>query len=349
MVEVLPRITQPTCYWVWFPFANLLITFYRNMQNFIGIDVSSTKLNIHFLLQSEDYVIPNNEKSILTFIKEHKLSKSSCLVGCESTGRYHLLCQKIFVENGFEFKVLNPILTNKKIVLSVRKKKTDLSDAKLIALLLSQGEGQKVTNEMLNTTRKTILRTRSTIVKHKTAMKILLQDLKKDPNNQELRICIEQIQDLIVNLEEAIKTIEAEVLGKGKESETEKLIKSIPGFAERLSAIVASEVGDFKRFPTSTQFKAFVGVDPRVKQSGTSTHTGKITKRGNVHLRSAFYLAAQVSRQHDPEIREFYEKKKAEGKPTRVAMIAVARKLCERVYAVVNRGLPYEVRQVAFV
>ena len=89
-----------------------------------------------------------------------------------------------------------------------------------------------------------------------------------------------------------------------------------------------------------------MGIDPKVTQSGSMLITGKITKRGNPHLRSAFYLAAQVARQHDPELKAFYEKKKNEGKPTRVAIVAVARKLCERVYSVVTKGKPYEIRQV---
>ena len=113
-----------------------------------------------------------------------------------------------------------------------------------------------------------------------------------------------------------------------------------------MAAIVSTETGGFSRFPTSTQFKAYVGIDPKVTQSGGSLKTGKITKRGNAHLRTAFYLAAQVARCHDPELKEFYQKKKAEGKPTRSAIIAVARKLCERVFAIVKRGTPYEVRKI---
>ena len=105
-------------------------------------------------------------------------------------------------------------------------------------------------------------------------------------------------------------------------------------------------MGDFSRFPSATQFKAFVGIDPKVTQSGNMLVTGKITKRGNPHLRSAFYLAAQVARQHDPELKAFYQKKKDEGKPTRVAIVAVARKLCERVYSVVIKRKPYEIREV---
>ncbi len=86
-------------------------------------------------------------------------------------------------------------------------------------------------------------------------------------------------------------------------------------------------------------------MDPRVKQSGNSLYTGKITKRGNVYLRSAFYLAAQVARQHDPQLKAFYSKKKLEGKATRVCICAIAGKLCDRVLAVVRSGRPYQINR----
>lgn len=150
---------------------------------------------------------------------------------------------------------------------------------------------------------------------------------------------------LLTIIDKSIKSLEDIVINKKEITNTEKLIRSIPGFAERLSAVVATEVRDFKRFPSATQFKAYVGIDPKVTQSGQSLKTGRITKRGNPHLRSAFYLAAQVARCHDPELKAFFDKKISEGKPTRVAIVAVARKLCERVYAVVKKGKPYEIRQ----
>lgn len=321
------------------------------MQKFVGIDVSSKKLNIHILHSNEDFEIPNTVESIKTFTREQNLIKDSTVIGCESTGRYHLIAENTFVKLGYTFRVLNPILTNKKIKLSVRKKKTDISDAKLIAQLISQGEGAEIKENELDKTRRTILRTRSTLVKYKASLKVLLGELKRDPNSSQLGHCVNVIMSTVRQLEESVKQLEENVLDESKVTKNEILIQSIPGFATKLSAIVVSEVGEFSRFPSSNEFKAFVGVDPKVKQSGNSMFTGKITKRGNPHLRSAFYLAAQVARIHDPELKAFYEKKKSEGKPTRVAIVAVARKLCERVYAIIKKGTPYQIKsyEISFV
>lgn len=314
---------------------------------YLGIDVSSIKLNIHCSgPTASDFEIPNTLEALQNFISEQVLNPSEYVVGVESTGKYHLICQKVFVQQGFEFRVLNPILTNKKIVTTIRKKKTDVSDARIIVQLLIQGEGQIIYAEQ-DLTKRTILRIRKTIVHKKSALKILVQDTQRVPNNIQINQTIEALNNLIEDMEECIAQLE-DCAFEDQPSDTEVLIQSIPGFAMKLSAVIAAETGDFKRFPSATQYKAYVGIDPKVNQSGGSLRTGHITKRGNPYLRHAFYLAAQVSRRYDPELKAFYEKKVAQGKNFRVALCAVARKLCERVYAVATKQTPYIIRQPSF-
>jgi len=314
----------------------------------IGIDVSSQKLNLHFLDNGADFEIANTQESINSFLKQKKLSAKNCIFGAESTGRCHLVCQDTLVRQNFEFKLINPILTGKRIASSIRKKKTDRNDAKFIAQLVSQGEGRVIDVKQLDVTKKTLLRTRTSIVNQRTGIKIILKELNMVKNSRDNKIkqAIKSLEKLIDNMDKCVQNVEELALDKKEITKEEELIQSFPGFGSRLAAIVSTETGGFSRFPTSTQFKAYVGIDPKVTQSGGSLKTGKITKRGNAHLRTAFYLAAQVARCHDPELKEFYQKKKAEGKPTRSAIIAVARKLCERVFAIVKRGTPYEVRKI---
>ncbi len=312
-------------------------------MDYIGIDVSSQKLNIHISGEGGgDYEIENSSDAIHAFVEKHNVTFHKYVVGAESTGKYHLICQEFFVLHGFEFRVLNPILTKKVISATVRKKKTDKSDAQIIAFLLLQGEGQVVTKKQLDTTKKTLLRARTTIVTHTSSIKLLIHQLKKTTSNEQMQNAILSLEALVEEMKSVAKDFENNAI-QGPHSMEEQLIRTIPGFAAKLSAIVASEVGDFTRFPSSTQFKAYVGIDPKVTQSGNSCTTGRITKRGNPHLRSAFYLAAQVARQFDPELKQFYEKKMSEGKHYHVAICAVARKLCERVFAVVTRKQKYQI------
>jgi transposase len=321
-------------------------------KNYVGIDVSSKKLNINIVGDNNhgDYEIPNDKKSLREFINEQGISPDTYSVGAESTSRFHLICQETFVLSGFEFRLLNPILTGKKISSSIRKKKTDISDARIIADLLMRGEGNVITKKQLETDKRTVLRTRKTVVNHKTSVKILLKNIKliDYKNNIRIKETINSLTKLIGKMEKTISELEGIAENCACDVTDEALIKSIPGFATNLAAVVSTEVGDFNRFPSSTQFKAYVGIDPKVTQSGDKLKNGHITKRGNAYLRNAFYLAAQVARCHDPELKAFYEKKKGEGKPTRVAICAVSRKLCERVYAVVTKKTPYEIRQLSF-
>ena len=65
-------------------------------------------------------------------------------------------------------------------------------------------------------------------------------------------------------------------------------------------------------------------------------------RHGSPYLRRALWLAANRARQYDPGLRAFYDKKRAEGKPHRVAVTAVARKLCHIVFAVMRDQVPYD-------
>lgn len=317
-------------------------------MKYIGIDVASKKLNIHITgMETADFEIPNSAEALEGFVKEHSLSPEECIVGAESTGKYHLITQKFFVEQGFGFRLLNPICTKQATKATVRKKKTDQSDAVLIAFMISQGAGDRITPDQLDTVKRNLLRARNTLNKHQKAIGLLRDQLKMDINGEEMKKAIKALESVIKTMKAAAEKLEKEALEQ-KQNQDEKIIQSVPGFAKLLSATVSSEVGNFNRFPSSAQFKAYVGIDPKVIQSGNSQRYGRITKRGKPHLRSALYLAAQVARQHDPELKAFFEKKMSEGKPFRVAVCAVARKLCERVYAVVTKGVPYEIRQLTF-
>ncbi len=147
----------------------------------------------------------------------------------------------------------------------------------------------------------------------------------------EIEDAIEAIDRCLATLQDESDCLTQKVVEE--QDRQEEIIDSIPVFGEKLSAIVSAEAGDIKRFPSARQLKADVGIDPKVSQSGNSLHTGRSTKSGNQYLRHALYLAANISRQHDPEPKAFYEKKKGEGKSHRHCACAVSRKLCERIYA----------------
>ena len=68
---------------------------------------------------------------------------------------------------------------------------------------------------------------------------------------------------------------------------------------------------------------------------------GPITKHGSPYLRQALWLAANGARQYDPGLKAFYDKKGSERTPHRVAVTAVARKLCHIVFAIMRDQVAY--------
>lgn len=88
---------------------------------------------------------------------------------------------------------------------------------------------------------------------------------------------------------------------------------------------------------------SYAGLNSNVNQSGKFDSGGApITKHGSAYLRRALWLAANRARQYDPSLRAFYERKRLEGKCHRVAVTAVARKLCHIVFAVMRDRVPYD-------
>lgn len=142
-------------------------------------------------------------------------------------------------------------------------------------------------------------------------------------------------------LNATIAKVEREV--EGLLASVEPNITTIPGVSTATGAQIVAEIGDVRRFGSGAAIVKYAGLNPGVDESGRYSAEGvPITKHGSPYLRRSLWLAANRARQHDPRLRAFYDKKRREGKPHRVAVTAVARKLCHVVYAVMRDGEPYD-------
>ncbi|KON90215.1 transposase [Sporosarcina globispora] len=117
-----------------------------------------------------------------------------------------------------------------------------------------------------------------------------------------------------------------------------KIIRSIPGIGEKIAATIISEIGEIDRFNHPKKLVAFTGIDPSIFESGTFKGTlNRITKRGSSRLRQALYMAVKCAIRdcrkmkttdeiipRNKRLREFYDKKRKEGKPFNAAVIACA-------------------------
>jgi transposase len=124
------------------------------------------------------------------------------------------------------------------------------------------------------------------------------------------------------------------------------LIQSLPGFGERTSAVLAAYLpASFEGWGTPKQItarlQAFIGMDPRLRQSGQWFGHIKISKRGIGPARTALYQAAFCAIPRDPEIAVYYHALCARGKTHKQAMVDLMRKQLRRLVAVLVSNQPY--------
>lgn len=126
-------------------------------------------------------------------------------------------------------------------------------------------------------------------------------------------------------------------------SQTNDVITTIPGIGEVLGAVIIGEIGDINRFDEPGKLVAFAGLDATVKQSGEFTGTrSRLSKRGSPYLRRAIWLAASRAAFCDPILSEYYRSLRARGKHHLTAVSAVARKMCNIIFAILKENRPYE-------
>lgn len=124
-----------------------------------------------------------------------------------------------------------------------------------------------------------------------------------------------------------------------------ELLKTIPGVGEKLAAAIAAEIGDAAQFEAPKQLVAYAGLDPGVHSSGKFTASNnRISKRGSKRLRRALYVAVQCGLRKgvNERLKVYYDKKREEGKPYKVFVIACANKLLHHVHAILVKGEPYK-------
>jgi transposase len=126
------------------------------------------------------------------------------------------------------------------------------------------------------------------------------------------------------------------------------VLMSIPGIGEITATVTRGWFTGPGQFPNAKHAAAFVGLDPSRWDSGlTSGRSRHITKEGPAALRLAYYQAANSARRHDPQLAEHYRRLMVERNHNHIsACCAVARKLVNRAWAVIETGNPYEIRDL---
>ena len=145
---------------------------------------------------------------------------------------------------------------------------------------------------------------------------------------------------MLFQYQEHLSKLLKEISVLAKSFEEYGIIQSVPGIGDKIAATILSEIGDINQFGNPKKVVAYAGLDPSVFESGKfKASINRITKRGSSRLRQTLYTAVQcgLAKDRNKKLRAFYERKRNEGKPHKVAIIACANKLVHWLYAMLKR------------
>lgn len=161
----------------------------------------------------------------------------------------------------------------------------------------------------------------------------------RDSFSLQLKLLIEQIRFI----EAQVSDVETEI--KAILQKINSPITTIPGISDINAAIILGEIGDISRFSNASKLVAYAGIDASVNQSGAyNSNNNRMSKRGSPYLRKALFQAALVASFNDLVFSNFYKKKRSQGKHHLTVIGAVARKLCNTIFAVLKYNVPYVIK-----
>jgi transposase len=127
-----------------------------------------------------------------------------------------------------------------------------------------------------------------------------------------------------------IDQLNREVHVRAKADPRVKVLTALPGVGEFTAMVLLAEIGDIGRFSNARRLASWAGLTPTVRGSDLSVHHGHISKQGSPYVRWVLVQAAQIAKRH-PEFAAIYQRI-AKRRGTKIATVAVARKLLTRAY-----------------
>lgn len=121
-----------------------------------------------------------------------------------------------------------------------------------------------------------------------------------------------------------------------------ELLTSIKGISQKTASTFLAELGPISNYASYRKVIAYAGIDPSVYQSGKYEGSGKISKRGNRHLRRVIWLMTVRTIQFSKWFKAYYQKKRDAGQPYKKAVIATAHKLVRVIYSMLTHRVTFQ-------
>ena len=313
-------------------------------QGIVGVDVAKAKLDVALRQPGGKWktkVVANTAQGLLQLREWLAKHGVSCAHVCmEATGVYWERAAEDLADHGFAVSVVNPAQIKAFAGALGTRSKTDEIDAKVI------GEFCATTNPMLwQPASKSVRRLRALVGRREA-----LVDLRNQEGNRldvaatdEVR---QSITEVIALLDEQISQIERQIRKDVDDDPTLReqrdLLASIPGVGPATTAMFLSHYGGELRFEKTQQAIAFAGLDTRKHESGSSVHgKARLSKKGHSTIRRALYMPAVVAMTRTAWGKAFSSRLLKAGKPKKLVLGALMRKLVAIAYGVLKSGTPF--------
>lgn len=310
---------------------------------YIGIDIAKLKFDVALLDASNKYKhksFKNTPAGFADFFSWCKAAGALNAHFCmEATGVYYEALANFLFDQQCKVSVTNPAQIAAFAQSALSRVKTDKADAKLIARFC------QAMNPPLFTPLPANIRQLQALVRRMESLKELEQQ-ERNRLDVSLPIVTPSIQTILASLKAEIKAIELAIKSQIDNDPDLKqqsdLLNSIPGLGKITSALMLAEI-PFARHDCAKSTVAFAGLNPKPHESGSSVRgKGRISKTGSSRLRAGLYMPAIVALQHNPSIRNFYQRLLAAGKPKMIAIIACMRKLLSLAFAILKSKKPFD-------
>jgi transposase len=306
----------------------------------VGVDLAKAKFDAAALRDGkyQSKVFPNTPAGFAQF-QQWLAAFAEPHVCLEATGSYGEALATFLFEQRVPVSVVNPLQIHAFGQAELSRTKTDKGDARLIA-------------RFCQTQRPPCWQPPPAAVRQLQALVRRLDDLltlqQMERNRQAVADATVQpsLKTVLDTLDAEINSIRRRIRdhinGDPDLRQRRDLLETIPGIGEATSAVLLGCLGDIQRFDDAKQVAAFAGLCPAERQSGTFHGQAHLSKTGDPLLRKALYLPAVVAGQHNPLLRAFRDRLKAKGKPGKVIVCAIMRKLLTLAYGVLKSGQRFD-------
>lgn len=310
----------------------------------VGIDISKAKFDAAILFENNKIKTKKFENKLSGFLelmawfkKHDALNAHICL---EATGIYGEALATYLFEANHSVSIVNPAQIKGFAQSELSRTKTDKADSQLIARFC------RAISPPLWQPKPAHIRELQAWVRRLEGLQDLYQ---QEANRLEVAPpCVQfsvkaTVKHLTKEITRVKKKINAHIDGHPDLSDKKKLLETIPGVGEATITQVLAFMSNIEDFKNAKQLAAFVGLNPKQRQSGSSVNgRTRLSKIGDARLRKAFYMPAISAKKYNSVVKAFCERLKAAGKPTMLIIGAAMRKLVHLIYGVLKSGKAFD-------